>query len=142
MICKVPLRDPNGNLATNDAKKDKLLNPFIFNAITCLKCHLPYWKVSLITMILKPGKNHTQIDPYRINILPNFSKFLKKIIIIEIYAFIKWKRLQIVNLDTKIYKLGQIFYQSFIRNQSRNFTLFFPHTLYISLNNTFNILWF
>ena len=34
---------------------------FIFNAILRLEYYPSYWKVSLIKMILKPGKDHTKV---------------------------------------------------------------------------------
>lgn len=55
---------------------------FIFNAIIRLEHFPPEWKVSQITMIPKPGKDHTKVESYRpISLLSNLSKLFERILV-------------------------------------------------------------
>src|SRR6476661_4848468 len=54
---------------------------FIFNAILRLEYYPQKWKVSLVTMIPKPGKDHTKVESYRpISLLSNISKLFEKLL--------------------------------------------------------------
>ena len=54
---------------------------FIFNAMLRLEHYPSNWKVSLVKMIPKPGKDHSKVESYRpISLLSNMSKLFEKLL--------------------------------------------------------------
>lgn len=59
----------------------KRLILFIFNAIIRLEHFPPIWKVALVKMIPKPGKDPSKVESYRpISLLPTMSKLFEKLL--------------------------------------------------------------
>lgn len=65
---------------------------YIFNAILRLAYFPRVWKVSLITLIPKPGKDHTKAESYRpISLLSNVSKLFEKLLTAKIQPILDEK---------------------------------------------------
>src|SRR6476661_5857559 len=66
---------------------------FIFNAILRLEYYPQKWKVSLVTMIPKPGKNHTKVESYRpISLLSNMSNLFEKLLVSKLTPILSENR--------------------------------------------------
>jgi hypothetical protein len=88
--CISPKKAPGHDLITGKMIRElpdkciKLIT-FIFNAIMRTSYIPQKWKISLITMIHKPGKNETQISSYRpISMLPTISKLFEKMLLTKL----------------------------------------------------------
>lgn len=88
--CISPKKSPGHDLITGKMIRElpdkciKLIT-FIFNAIMRTSYIPQKWKISLITMIHKPGKNETQISSYRpISMLPTISKLFEKMLLTKL----------------------------------------------------------
>ena len=85
--CINPKKAPGHDLITGKMIKElpdkciKLIT-YIFNAITRRGYFPKKWKISLIIMIAKPGKDETQVASYRpISLLPFISKLFEKMLL-------------------------------------------------------------
>ena len=67
----------------------KRLLLFIFNAVLRLEYFPLAWKISLISLIPKPGKDHTRAESYRpISLLSNISKLFEKALIKKLHLLV------------------------------------------------------
>lgn len=88
--CISPKKAPGYDLITGKMVRElpdnciKLITS-IFNAIMRTGYIPQKWKISVITMIHKPGKNETQISSYRpISMLPTISKLFEKMLLTKL----------------------------------------------------------
>jgi hypothetical protein len=83
-----------GEILKNLKRKASVKLTMIINACIRLK-HVPnIWKTAEVIMILKPGKNPSEVDSYRpISLLPVMSKLFEKLMLKRLQPIIKEKQL-------------------------------------------------
>lgn len=94
-----PKKAPGFDLITAEVlkrlpKKAIVLLTILFNAVLRLQYYPFIWKISIINMILKPGKPPTEVKSYRpISLLPLLSKLFEKMLLHRILPILEEQKI-------------------------------------------------